>query len=146
MSTKKLMTKIEKFLGMECTHNSVKRDGQKFCPDCGKKVTVKHVCIKCMECGHLRNPVKSDGQTIKPEKKYCSFCGSSQWTYQYYYDSTIPDKLREISVKQVIEDKENPFAYNETDNFTDIWIEPPVNNGKSYKSNVIKANRNRFKF
>jgi len=141
MNSKNILAKISKFLGVDCTHKSVRDDRFKFCPDCGKKVVVKQVCIKCMECGRLRKAVKPDYKNILPAKKFCTFCGSSKWTYEYYYDANIPEKLREISVKQVTEDKENPFIYNHADNYTDIWIEKPQNESGYYKSNVIKHKR-----
>ncbi len=141
MNTKNLLTKVEKFLGVECTHKSVNNYSCKFCPDCGKKVVIKLVSIKCMECGHLRTAVNSGYNHIVPQKEFCCFCGSSEWSYQYYFDSTIPDKLREISVSQVMEDKENPFRFENTDNFTNVWVEKPQREQRIYKSNVIKPKR-----
>jgi predicted RNA-binding Zn-ribbon protein involved in translation (DUF1610 family) len=140
MSVKNLLINIENFLGIiKCTHRSVKNYSCNFCPDCGQKVIVRWVSIKCRQCGHLRTAGNKNLNLIVPKKIFCCYCGSDKWSYQYYYDSNIPDKLREISLKQVVIEKENPFKDNNINVDTKIWIEKPQNNQKKYKSNVIKA-------
>ena len=141
MNTKNILSKIEKIFGIQCEHKSVMNYNYKFCPDCGKKVTIKHVCVKCMQCGHLRSAIISGAKNISPRKEYCRFCGSGDWTFEYYFDSNIPDKLREISVKLVIEDKDNIFAARNADNFTNIWIEKPQAYQRFRRSNIIKAKK-----
>lgn len=145
MNINKILANVEKFVGIKCTHRSVKSDSCNFCPDCGKKIIARWVSIKCRKCGLLRTAKKSGLHSIVPKKNFCAHCGSAIWGYQYYYDSNIPDKLREISVKQIIENKENPFIYNNIGSDTKIWVENPQNNNKKYKSNVIKANIKREK-
>jgi len=141
MSVNKILVNIEVFLGIKCNHGSVKNDSFNFCPDCGKKIVARWVSIKCRQCGHLRSAKTANLNSIFPEKNFCCYCGSDKWTCQYYYDSNIPDKLCEISIKQIIEKKENPFKDNNVKSYTDIWIEKPENNEKKYKSNVIKARK-----
>jgi len=141
MSVKKILINIENSLGIKCVHESVKNDSCNFCPDCGKKVNVRWVSIKCKQCGHLRTAVNKSLQSIVPKKDFCCYCGSDKWAYQYYFDSNIPDKLREISVKQVVTVKENPFRDNNINFDTKIWVEKPATDGKKYKSNVIKARK-----
>lgn len=141
MNVKKALINIEELLGIKCPHRSVKSDSCNFCPDCGKKVKVRWVSIKCRQCGHLRTAANKNSHSIAPKKDFCCYCGSSKWDYQYYYDSNIPDKLREISVKQVVTHKENPFKDNKINVQTDIWIEKPQTNQNNYKSNVIKGKK-----
>lgn len=145
MNIKKIIINIEDFFGIKCTHQSVKNDSCNFCPDCGKKIVVRWVSIKCKQCGHLRiaqnKNLYFNFYLIRPKKNFCCYCGSDKWAYQYYYDSNIPDKLYEISVKQVMIDKENPFKNNNINVSTDIWIEKPQNNERKFKSNVIKARK-----
>lgn len=137
----KILANIENLMGINCKHRAVKSENSNYCPDCGKKVVIKLVCIKCRQCGHLRRAVNKKFSGIIPKRKFCSYCGCKKWGFQYYYDSNIPDKIREISVKQVFLDKENPFTVQNINKNTDIWIEKPANNGKTFKSNVIKAKK-----
>lgn len=141
MGVKKILINIENFLGIKCTHPSVKNDSCNFCPDCGKKIILRWVSIKCRQCGHLRTAQNKNSYSIVPKKDFCCHCGSDKWGYQYYFDSNIPDKLREISVKQVVTYKENPFSDNNIHAYTNIWVEKPQTNEKKFKSNVIKARK-----
>jgi len=142
MGVKKILINIENSLGIKCAHESVKNDSCNFCPDCGKKVTVKWVSIKCKQCGHLRTALNKGLNSTK--KDFCCYCGSDKWAYQYYFDSNIPDKLREISVKQVVTVKENPFRDNAINFDTRVWVEKPAADEKKHRSNVIKARKFRI--
>ncbi len=143
MSVKKLLLNIEDFFGIQCQHRAVKNYNCSYCPDCGKKVAVRWVSIKCKQCGQLRKASNKNLFSITPKKDFCFNCGSSKWMYQYYYDSNIPDKLREISVKQVVTRNENPFRDTRIDFDTKIWVENPQGKsfGQKYRSNVIKSKK-----
>jgi len=141
MGMEKILVKVENFLGIKCSHKSVKNDSCNFCPDCGKKISVRWVSIKCRQCGHLRIAAYKNARLIAPKKNFCYYCGSDNWGYQYYSDSNIPDKLREISVKQVIVEKENPFKDSCINTYTNIWVENPQPSEKKFKSNIIKSKK-----
>ena len=143
MGVEKVLINIENFLGIKCTHQSVKNSRCNFCPDCGEKIVVRWVSIKCKQCGHLRAAVRRNFHLIFPKKNFCFYCGSDKWVHQYYFDSNIPDKLREISIKQAVTDKENPFKTAQVNTYTNIWVEKPQTVEKKFKSNVIKAGMKR---
>lgn len=136
MNVNKALSSVEKFLKLKCDHQSAENSDCNFCPDCGKRIETKWLSIKCQKCGHLRTAKKSN-ESIIPEKHFCFNCGSDRWGYQYYYDYNIPDKLKEISVKQIVEVEENPFDKS-NDNSTKIWVETPFHKEKKFHKNIIK--------
>lgn len=112
-------------LEKNCKHNSAMMRNCKYCPDCGKKIIHKWVTIKCRVCGHYRKPAFALLGKIKPVKKYCFNCGSEKWDYQYYYESTIPDRMKTISLKQIqtVEEFNNRFKTQEEN--TKVWVDTP---------------------
>lgn len=112
-------------LNKKCNHSSAIARNCKYCPDCGKKIVHKWVTIQCNLCGHYRKPETSLLGRIKPVKKYCFNCGATDWSYQYYYESTIPDKMKEISLKQAHTQQEHDNRFLSSDRKTRIWISRP---------------------
>lgn len=109
-------------LDKKCSHSSAAAKNCKYCPDCGKKIMHKWVVIKCRLCGHYRKPVLDIFERIKPAKKYCFNCGADKWNYQYYYESTIPDRMKAISIKKIQTEEEYKNRFKSRDSQTRIWI------------------------
>lgn len=145
MNIKKTMSNIQEFLNIKCPHKSAENKDCNFCPDCGKKVTAKWTSIKCNQCGQIRAAKKNAVNSIIPEKNFCGNCGSESRSYRYYYDYNIPDKLKEISVKSIVEFEENPFLASEFS--TQILVENPFECKKNFRNgNVIKVSaKKKFK-
>ena len=107
----------------KCNHSAAITENCKYCPDCGKKVEFKWAIVKCDSCGHYRQPVLGWKNKLKPEKKYCFYCGASKWSIQNYYEANIPDRMKAIAIKKVILDKE--YNFGELTAKTKIWISKP---------------------
>lgn len=105
----------------KCTHSAAKAKNCNYCPDCGEKIVQKWAIIRCKTCGHYRKPVIDNFNKIKPAKKYCFNCGSITWDVQYYFESTIPEKMKVIAVKQVFKDEENNIFKTKESNVK-IWL------------------------
>jgi len=121
---RKLLQYFKELLTDKCAHNGAKTKNCKYCPDCGKKVEFKWVTVKCDFCGHYRKPVTDWQNKLKPEKKYCFYCGSDNWSYQNYYESNIPDRMKTIAVKKIAPDKE--YKFGSLTCKTKVWISKPT--------------------
>lgn len=93
-----------------------------FCPDCGKKIKISWVMVRCKCCSTKRH-ARVIFNNIKPREKYCIKCGSSEFYMERkdfieYYEleySVISKKETNdsIDVKEVLQ----------------IWIENEQNAG-----------------
>ncbi len=137
-AAKKMVKKVCEFLSIKCNHSSVKNDRCNYCPDCGSKIIIKWVNIKCKQCGHFRKPKKQSFLNLKPIRKFCSYCGSDKWGYQYYYDSNIPDKLRTISVKKIVTEIPDNFEFGSMTSHTNIWVDNNISPLPKRTKNIIK--------
>ncbi len=52
--------------------------GKAFCPDCGYRVKLLWMQVKCRQCDSRRIPRKMFDGAIEPLHKYCRHCGSSE--------------------------------------------------------------------
>jgi len=109
-------------LNRNCTHKSAILKNCKYCPDCGEKIFHKWVTIKCRGCGHYRKPAYDIFKNLKPAKKYCFNCGCDKWNFQYYYESTIPDKMKLVSVKQIQTEQEYNERFKNPYQKTSVWV------------------------
>ncbi|OGI01533.1 MAG: hypothetical protein A2Y25_03445 [Candidatus Melainabacteria bacterium GWF2_37_15] len=109
-------------LDMNCDHSSAKAKNCNYCPDCGKKIVHKWVTIKCRECGHYRKPTLDIFGRIKPVKRFCFNCGSDKWNYQYYMESTIPDKMKVISIQKIQTEEEHNSRFKNINRQTKVWV------------------------
>ncbi len=115
-----LLNYIKNIFTSKCCHEEAKSKNCKYCPDCGKRVVRKWAIIKCKSCGHYRKPQIDIYETVKPEKKYCFFCGSEKWVAHNYYDTNIPDSLKSISLVKVNDFEKQDFG--SLTGKTKIWI------------------------
>lgn len=48
-----------------------------FCPDCGKKIEISWMILRC-KCCNSKRKARVIFNTIRPEDKFCSKCGDSE--------------------------------------------------------------------
>ena len=118
----KLLTFLKKFLNIKCSHSAAIIQNCKYCPDCGKKIVPEWIIIKCKSCGHYREPSINYSDEIKPLKKYCFYCGSSEWTTQSYYEPNIPDSMKSISIKRNRAEERYTSNFGNLTTKTKIWV------------------------
>ncbi len=63
----------------ECNHNKVPVDiDEAYCPDCGELIKNKWYLVRCA-CCNIKRHAHIEYNEIKPDVKFCSNCGSTEF-------------------------------------------------------------------
>ncbi|MDD3014221.1 MAG: hypothetical protein PHC34_11010 [Candidatus Gastranaerophilales bacterium] len=128
---------INAILRNECKHPHINQfNSGNHCPDCGQKIKISWITIRCQQCKVLRMPKSNNYYEIVPLDKYCTNCGSERWFSNHSEKLDVSEYMYGISLKEVVEG-ENASVQSKTD----VWVEQADKSGAKRFSNVIKASR-----
>ncbi len=100
----------------KCKHkNAILNSEEGYCPDCGKYVKKSYYIVRCNCCGIKRIAKKSFDEII-PQEKFCTNCGTQEYTVEKCTKLNIVDVNYAIEVKEAIDE-----TLKEDD--IEIWIE-----------------------
>jgi len=131
---------IRELLHGECKHPHVNQfNSGNYCPDCGQKIQISYITIRCQQCKTLRMPKVTCQNEIIPLDKYCTNCNSEKWFSKRSEKINFSEHMYAMFLKEVVEEQNTPFQSK-----TDVWVEQADKSETKPYSNVIKASR-RFK-
>ena len=124
------------FLSFECRHNAINQFQEStYCPDCGEKVKINWITIKCKKCKNLRMPQLNGYGDVWPQKKYCANCGSAEWYSIKKESLSLNETFFSVPVKDIIVQEKNRPT-------TNVWVDKPVGLSRIKPlKNIIKARK-----
>lgn len=127
---------IRKLFGGKCSHNSVNQyEKGSYCPDCGNKIKLSWIILRCQQCKALRMSKVNPNGDITPLKEYCSDCGNQSWFSRKKDTLDVFESFYAIAVKEIINEK------TAKSNSTYVWVDNPDNSVTMQRGKIIKANR-----
>jgi hypothetical protein len=128
---------IKAILSSECRHPHINQfNSGNFCPDCGQKIKVNWITIKCQQCRSLRLLKLTNHNEIIPLDRYCTNCGSEKWFSTRTEKLNISEYMYGVLLKEVVEE-ENASVQSKTD----VWVERADKLETKPFNNVIKASK-----
>lgn len=124
------------FLSFECRHNSINQfQKSTYCPDCGEKVRINWITIKCQKCRSLRMPQTNGYGDVWPQKKHCASCGSPEWYSIRKESLALNETFFAVPVKDIVKEEKNKPS-------TSVWVDKPVGLSRMKPpKNIIKAKK-----
>lgn len=97
-----LYTFYKSLVEQDCEHQRV-HFGQSapFCPDCGYKIKLLWVMVKCRHCDSKRIPRRMPDGKITPLHKYCRHCGASAFRLVKRESIDAYELLYGLSIKEI---------------------------------------------
>ncbi len=109
----------------ECRHINVPIDVEEaYCPDCGALIRNKWYLVRC-SCCNIKRTAHAEYNEIKPDTKFCSNCGGTDFSVQELDKINLTDVHYAI-FKKVIIPQGNIAARQ-------IWIEKEENSEQERK-------------
>lgn len=135
MSTlERLNQRFKIFLINKCNHHKVDQFNSKsHCPDCGQKIKISWIILRCGNCKTPRMPLVDKKGKISPKEKYCSVCGADMWFLSRTESLKFTEYKYGIIRKNVVTEERTSGKSR-----TDVWVEGESQEIKR-SSNVIKA-------
>lgn len=135
MSTlERLNQKFKLFLINKCNHQNVDQfSSNSHCPDCGQKIKISWIMLRCGNCKAPRMPLVDKRGKIVPKEKYCSKCGADVWFLSRAENLKFTEYKYGIIRKNVVTEESTSGKSR-----TDVWVEGEPQEIKR-SSNVIKA-------
>lgn len=131
---------IKAILSIECKHKKINNfNNGNHCPDCGNKIKISWITIRCQSCKAIRKVKIKNINEIVPLNKYCINCGSKKWFSICSDEINFSDRGYGIAIKEII--KEDNISDKSK---TEVWVEKSEKLETKRYSNVIKSSK-RFK-
>ena len=129
---------IRNLLCLQCRHKSVNQYKKgDFCPDCGMKIKLGWITLRCSMCKSLLLPQIDNFDNIFPLHKFCPDCGSDKWYSCCKNNLETSESLYSIVIKEALDEN-----LNSENSSTNVWIEKENNpNLIKFKTNIIKARK-----
>lgn len=104
----------------QCTHEKITPDMETgYCPDCGKLIRNDWYITRCSCCGVKLKTMASGGE-IHPQNRYCTNCGSNEYTIE-----KLP-KINFIDINFAVLQKTEVDEEKRTCTTTRCWQEKSV--------------------
>jgi len=131
---------IKAILSTECKHPHINQfNSGNHCPDCGQKINICWITIKCQQCKNLRMPKITADNKIVPLETYCTNCGSEKWFSNRTDKLNFSEYMYGIVLKEIVEEENRSV-----ESTTAVWVEQTDKLETKPFNNVIKAYK-RFK-
>lgn len=86
----------------ECHHNRVPLDVEEaYCPDCGELIKNKWYLVRCA-CCNIKRSAHSEYNEIKPDTKFCSNCGGTDFYIEELQSINFVDVHYAVHKKVII--------------------------------------------
>jgi hypothetical protein len=75
---------LDQLTGKTCHHPKVLQTGE-YCGDCGHKIVIDWLFVRCAHCNTKRPPARKPGthnykaEAVKPLHKFCKHCGTAEF-------------------------------------------------------------------
>ncbi len=116
-----------------CDHKSFDPIGiNQFCPDCGKEIQVTFKIVRC-GCCSTKKSAKLIYNSIIPDQKYCSKCGSND----YYVEKKERIEFFELNYAIILKEIVEISCFE--DFRTQIWVENENNWSNLIKPKLIPS-------